>query len=844
MAASFYSGSFTTASGGNTITGIPGQPVALIFWVRPANSESSGATGIAASYGFATPNVALTGVLNAAVAAQLGTFTTSGGHSLLSNSASLAVLNVGGGSDLAGSVASFTSDGFTVSYTTYTGGDWLVHYLAIYGSGVEAIILPGESTGQTVGMPQVLTGAGFQPEALIGLVSTGVAGSISSDSNVGFGFFDGATQCGSYAHFNSSTRGAWQKSARFILRGRVGTVDDEASVASLDSDGLTLNWATVTNAAFAILALRGVPLKVGTFTANTSTGSQAVTGIGGTPLAALFASTWQATTGTQAAPGTIAISGAAGSNAWDDAQASNASGSRSNTGHHTAASEVFVTLAGAASGSPTIVAAATLTSLDSDGWTWNWTATDGTAAEIVYVAFGVSNGLPQSYVYSASGGAAAGGGAVEARTVTSSTSGGLTSGGSSTASRTVAVAAVGGLTSGGSASVVRVVIYAPVAGATLGGSAGVSRSVVAGTFGGCTLAGAAAYCGARALGSTGGGAMGGTAGVLRCTNATGTGGTVIGGAASESRTVAVVFSGGTQVGGSASVLTTGSRSTSGGAIAGGAATVCRSVAIPPFGGIALGGSASVLRIALVAANGGLIASGSAPYSATRSLDAGGGASLAGIATASRRVVALSSGGPATGGLAGIARTAAVVGIGGAACSGTSPINYGRSFLGAGGVSLGGNSGVLRGISAAGRGGAALSGFAGVVRDVVVSGFGGGMVGGEASVLITLHSPRRVSRLRPQHVDIARARQARTGSVVEEAFYVILIGEPADIQSRSGSYFQADVGRVVARRFAGYFAAVADVKVGDRIVTTEQTFLVTDLQRKGRHLEADLEKVAA
>jgi hypothetical protein len=388
MAAAYASGSFTTAAGGNTIVGIPGAPVAVIFWTRPANSETNDSTGVAGGYGFACSDGSQGGI-----ASNLGTFTTASGKSVARNNP---ILDMGPVAlNLVGTVSSWTSDGFVIGYTTYTS-DVLVHYLAIYGSGVSAHAFVGDSAGQTVGTPQAFTGAGFAPTSLLSLFTLGLSGSATNGAELGVGFHDGTTQYASDAHFNSTSRGGWQKSGRFILRGTTAAVLDEASVASLDSDGLTLSWTSVSSAGLVVLALGGVNLKVGTFAARTSTGNQVVTGLGAQPLAALFMSTWQASTGTVASPARLTFSGARSTNAWDDAEASNPSGSRSITGHHTSAAEIFAAISGVTSGAPTLLAAATLTSLDTDGFTWSWSSTDGTAAEIVYAAFLPSGPTPVS----------------------------------------------------------------------------------------------------------------------------------------------------------------------------------------------------------------------------------------------------------------------------------------------------------------------------------------------------------------------------------------------------------------------------------------------------------------
>jgi hypothetical protein len=112
------------------------------------------------------------------------------------------------------------------------------------------------------------------------------------------------------------------------------------------------------------------------------------------------------------------------------------------------------------------------------------------------------------------------------------------------------------------------------------------------------------------------------------------------------------------------------------------------------------------------------------------------------------------------------------------------------------------------------------------------------------VLVWPHkSPRRISRLRPHVGNIARSNKLSVNGIVADNFRVIVTGEPADIQDRSGSYFQQDVGRIVQRRMVGYFDLASGIAVGDRFVMPTETFLVLHLAEKSKQIQADLERVS-
>lgn len=130
----------------------------------------------------------------------------------------------------------------------------------------------------------------------------------------------------------------------------------------------------------------GADLFVGSFTANTATGSQAVTGVGFTPKAILF---WMS--GSSAASGTWQsdvrqsigfTSGAAES--YSVAGASDDAAADSNTGRRIAAKCVTVIDVDGA----TTIGEADLTSFGADGFTLNWTDAPATAHNINFLAIG------------------------------------------------------------------------------------------------------------------------------------------------------------------------------------------------------------------------------------------------------------------------------------------------------------------------------------------------------------------------------------------------------------------------------------------------------------------------
>src|SRR3989344_2728649 len=125
-----------------------------------------------------------------------------------------------------------------------------------------------------------------------------------------------------------------------------------------------------------------VDVKKGTFYKKTSTGTQAVTGVGFTPKAIIFWATTQAVVGNAntnfTAYGFTAGSSSASVSVWSDAAGT------SNTGRkNSVTNAIQLQVAGG-----TNAGEATLSSFDADGFTLNWSPADGNGYIIHYYAIG------------------------------------------------------------------------------------------------------------------------------------------------------------------------------------------------------------------------------------------------------------------------------------------------------------------------------------------------------------------------------------------------------------------------------------------------------------------------
>lgn len=150
----------------------------------------------------------------------------------------------------------------------------------------------GTFTGSTSTGNQAITGLGFQP-TLVMIVGTSHAAVDSETTGYGiqcFGVSDGTTDFGTYTrHFGTGSSFVWNDLKIITMKadgGAAATRTHEATVASLDSDGFTLNWTTTdsTTIIYHYVAYDFPDVKVLTgLTSNTSIGTKAYTGAGFQP---------------------------------------------------------------------------------------------------------------------------------------------------------------------------------------------------------------------------------------------------------------------------------------------------------------------------------------------------------------------------------------------------------------------------------------------------------------------------------------------------------------------------------------------------------------------------------
>jgi hypothetical protein len=201
--------------------------------------------------------------------------------------------------------ADFTSlntDGFTVNWGKIWTSPIRIYFLALGGPALQVAV--GVSQALTVTGLQDVTTVGFQPDALIchgGFATSAIPVDAVNFASSGFvGFTTGASaqylsgwrsNTGDLSQ-NCSTH---QKSGSVVIGANVsgGGTFREAVLDSFLANGFRLNWTIVntTAAYYSWIALKGINVKVGSFTATPDgSGNQAITGLGFPPAAVFLQS--------------------------------------------------------------------------------------------------------------------------------------------------------------------------------------------------------------------------------------------------------------------------------------------------------------------------------------------------------------------------------------------------------------------------------------------------------------------------------------------------------------------------------------------------------------------------
>lgn len=237
---------------------------------------------------------------------------------------------------------------------------------------------------------QSVTGVGFQPKAILFFVNSLNASGSAAGMTGGVGF-----AVSSSARFSTATEltnGVSPASPNirqdntkcFIVTNNAGAAIIEVDFVSHNADGFTVNVATTDGAARKVLylAIGGADLSnvaLKEFTSKTSTGTQAITGVGFQPDSILFISNLNGTAAPNTRNGGFFCYGAANSTSTETVFNQNLGengGSTQNQQMQLTDAVLSISNAGST------LWKAILSSFDADGFTLDWTTANGTARYI------------------------------------------------------------------------------------------------------------------------------------------------------------------------------------------------------------------------------------------------------------------------------------------------------------------------------------------------------------------------------------------------------------------------------------------------------------------------------
>jgi len=408
MGLSVKTGSFltNTVTGNQSITGIGFQGKFAIFFgsQKPdAQGESNGSDhffGVAVS---TTKRWAVSGQ-------SFWGFNPSDTYNAFNNDSCITMADFGSAYVVRADFVSWDSDGFTVNITDADGTTRRIFYIILGGTDLSVDCGTFNMNGTTGN--QAVTAVGFLPD-FSGFANcrTGTTSGISANSRTTLGFAISSTtramlagydEDGVAASSDTYSQQITTKCGRRLTN--TGAVDQDMDFVSNDSGGFTVNVTTSTvSTVWGYFCLKGAQFKIGTFSENTSTGNQAVTGVGFQPDMLMFLSISRASNA--AVIDNFNLMLGTGYSSTDrrctDTDAQDAAAGSSKAQKKTSESLCIIHCAAAgSSGNPSNQAEADFVSKDSDGFTINMSLADATSRENVYLAIaqtpvGGADAVPQ-----------------------------------------------------------------------------------------------------------------------------------------------------------------------------------------------------------------------------------------------------------------------------------------------------------------------------------------------------------------------------------------------------------------------------------------------------------------
>lgn len=385
-----------TSTGNAAVTGVGFQPKVIILHTTSSNSLTQ---GIIQGFGVCQSSSARWTSYVAEL--QTGSTANQYGRGFKATECITALQNNGANvTYLEGDLVTMDSDGFTINWTTVQASGQPVYYLALGGTDLNVKVGTFDS-GSGTGS-QAITGVGFLPKTVF------IANTISNTTEgtttavvMTLGYGQSSSQrffSNFFGNFNTPTYESRSKQTTSDILSRLtnaSVVNGEADLTSLDSDGFTLNFTTNTAARrYGYLALNGINVASGVFNQPSSTGNQSVSGLSFTPSVAMFFSRGLVSSSTVDSSPSYSIGSAVSSSSRNVSSfTSLENNTRTAAGTDGSAAKCIQLLLAVDNATPTLKADADFVTMDSTGFTVNWTTADATAREIGYWVFGSTSSV-------------------------------------------------------------------------------------------------------------------------------------------------------------------------------------------------------------------------------------------------------------------------------------------------------------------------------------------------------------------------------------------------------------------------------------------------------------------
>lgn len=383
-----YVGSFSapTSTGNQSVTSLSFTPQLILFNITSTNTSVGTQAAMTYSFGAAASSSNQWWV-GAATTNATTDFT---GEEWYDETYCIGVLNTSGSVVAKASLSSFNSNGFTLDWAAVSAA-YIVNFIAIGGvaDAYVSYLTTTTSTGN-----QAITGVGFQPDIVFVFPFQSTQAppttSAQAQAKIGFGAFNSSQQGCSLmtTDVGSDTSYTYQRAEALASCTSSGTASNDATFVSMNSGGFTLDFTTATYARSSyFIALKGVQSQIGTITQPSSTGNQSVTGLSFEPSLVLLWSANKASSTSITTPAYFSI-GAGTSSAQFAAWIGESSGSTTVSTSADIDHSNIIKMYSPNGASPTLNAAANLSSLGTSSFTLDWTTTNSTGAEVYYVALG------------------------------------------------------------------------------------------------------------------------------------------------------------------------------------------------------------------------------------------------------------------------------------------------------------------------------------------------------------------------------------------------------------------------------------------------------------------------